>query len=208
MTLPLTAVVLAGGQSRRFGADKALALLDGRPLLQHVLETLLTCSDDVVVVADRQSRFDPIRERLPATVRWEVETPPGQGPLGGLARGLDVAIHPWSVLVPCDAPLLEPVLVRLLWTRAMGSSALAVVPLLADRLQPMPALYHRALLPLLQEQLDKKALKVVDLFSKIQVDCLVEHDIYASGATGCSFLNVNTPDVLLEVKRCLTQHQA
>lgn len=208
MQLPLTAIVLAGGQSRRFGSDKALALLEGRPLLQHVLERLLKLTSDVLVVAERPSRFEALRAQLPPTLRWEVEAVPGQGPLGGLARGLELARHPWSVLTACDAPLLEAELIQLLAERSTHTSALAVVPFVADRWQPMPAVYHRALLPLLQEQLDKKALKVVDLFSKIQVDCLVEHDIYAHGATEWSFRSVNTPEVLLEVQRHLAERNA
>ena len=73
------AVVLCGGASRRFGSDKTRALLDGRPLLDHVLAALPT---DLPVVC--------VGEERPTTrpVTWARESPPGGGPAAGLAAGL------------------------------------------------------------------------------------------------------------------------
>ena len=91
----LLGAVLAGGESRRFGSDKALALLDGRPLIEHAIAALAAQSDAVIVCG----REGGVPDR-PA---------PGLGPLGGinaalheaLARGFDAVLT-----IPCDAPLL------------------------------------------------------------------------------------------------------
>jgi len=99
----LLGAVLAGGQSRRFGSDKALALLDGRPLIEHAIAALAAQSDAVIVCG----RGGGVPDR-PA---------PGLGPLGGinaalheaLARGFDAVLT-----CPCDLPVLPPGLAGLL----------------------------------------------------------------------------------------------
>ena len=65
--------VLAGGRSSRFGSDKALALLGGRPLLDHAISALEGQCETVVVVGR-----DEVQD-------WPE---PGRGPLGGLAGAL------------------------------------------------------------------------------------------------------------------------
>ena len=73
--------VLAGGQSTRFGSDKALAQLGGHTLLAHAVDTLSGWCDHVVVVG---------RETAPAPTipDWPHA---GMGPLGGLAAALRLA---------------------------------------------------------------------------------------------------------------------
>ncbi|MBO9602152.1 MAG: molybdenum cofactor guanylyltransferase [Novosphingobium sp.] len=71
-------VVLAGGRSSRFGSDKALAELGGKPLLAHAVERLGAWCDDVVVAG-----------RETAAARGIADWPrPDMGPLGGIAAGL------------------------------------------------------------------------------------------------------------------------
>lgn len=103
----ILAAILAGGQSRRFGSDKAAALWDGRPLLSHVRDACARWADAVVVVG----REGGIADR-PA---------PGLGPLGGIAGALHHAATQGfdSVLtVPCDTPYLPEALVASLLRRA------------------------------------------------------------------------------------------
>lgn len=65
--------VLAGGRSRRFGSDKAMAILDGRSLLDHAVAALRSCCDAVIVVG-RADVADWPRVDM--------------GPLGGIAGAL------------------------------------------------------------------------------------------------------------------------
>ena len=84
--------VLAGGQSRRFGSDKALALLDGRPLLEHAI-AVLTGQCGAVVVAGRDTA--PV-QTLPD---WPA---PGMGPLAGLAAALrHAALQGFDAVLSC-----------------------------------------------------------------------------------------------------------
>lgn len=71
--------VLAGGMSTRFGSDKALAVLDGRTLLERAVASLKALCDAVVIVGRTDS------DLAPAIADWPR---PGMGPLAGLAAAL------------------------------------------------------------------------------------------------------------------------
>lgn len=73
--------VLAGGRSRRFGSDKACALLHGTPLIQHAADALTRHASQVVICGREHSPYLMLPDR-PA---------PDMGPLGGLNAGLHFA---------------------------------------------------------------------------------------------------------------------
>ena len=70
--------VLAGGESRRFGQDKAHAILAGKPLVTHVVETLQALFEDVLIVTNEPVSY----EHFDVTVVSDIVR--GAGSLGGL----------------------------------------------------------------------------------------------------------------------------
>ncbi|MFL5777584.1 MAG: molybdenum cofactor guanylyltransferase [Chloroflexota bacterium] len=128
-----SAIVLAGGRSRRFGRDKLAEPLDGRTLLDHAIAAVSQVATDVLVVAAPGS--DPKVQGVVHVVHDEI---PDEGPLAGLAAGLALAREPLVVVVGGDMPtLVVPVLAALL--RALeASQADAVVLEHRGRRQPLP----------------------------------------------------------------------
>lgn len=106
------AVVLAGGSSRRFGADKLAARLgDGRSVLAHAVEAAAVVADEiVVVVAPGAAR----PADLPAAAWIVHDREPDAGPLLGLAAGLAVIADGTVLVVGGDMPALEAGVLRLL----------------------------------------------------------------------------------------------
>lgn len=119
MSSGLLGTVLAGGQSSRFGSDKARATLDGRSLLDHAAARLAS-RVDVVLIAGRPH----------PTLAWTSDRPgPGLGPLGGLCGALAYAAahgHRAVATVGCDMPLFDPELVSVL--EGEGPAILADCP--------------------------------------------------------------------------------
>jgi len=107
MMVKLLGAVLAGGRSSRFGSDKALALLDGRQLIEHAVAALTPYAAQVVICGRTDPRWTCLAD-LPA---------PDMGPLGGLAAALAYARDEGFAGVlstGCDVPLLPDDLAKAL----------------------------------------------------------------------------------------------
>jgi molybdopterin-guanine dinucleotide biosynthesis protein A len=99
----LLGAVLAGGQSRRFGSDKAMARLHGRPLIEHAIATLIPFTERVVIIG----REDSIPDRPRG----------GHGPLAGINAAIHYALrfdYDAVLTTGCDVPALPPGLAGLL----------------------------------------------------------------------------------------------
>lgn len=118
MSAGVSVVVLAGGRSARFGSPKLAATLDGRPLLDHVLELARRLSDDVVVAVPTGTPAPAPVLALPDDVRVVTDPEPFGGPLVGLASALGAVDQAIVVVLAGDMPrmavqIIEPMLIVL-----------------------------------------------------------------------------------------------
>lgn len=145
--------VLAGGQSRRFGSDKALADIDGVPMLRNIIDRLKTDRHRVALVTGRKQRYRSFG--YPTLT----DQPAGIGPMGGLRAALSHRFADggkgWLLLTSCD--LVEPDRNWALQLEQLTASTDS--PVIAYRgayWEPMLAMYHTDLLPLIDEQIARK----------------------------------------------------
>ncbi len=189
-TAAVTGVVTAGGRSRRFGRDKATAMLAGTTMAVRVAKALEPVTDQVILVTNYPDRHGglgiPVHQDLV----------PNRGPVGALHTALHVVSTPWCLVVGCDYPLVTSRVLASIWAVARDSSADAVVPRIDGRPQPMVAAYRRSCAPILERRVVDGRLKMVELFSVLQVDWLTVSDFHPIGDIRRSFLNVNTPEDL------------
>jgi molybdopterin-guanine dinucleotide biosynthesis protein A len=191
--------VLAGGQGRRLGCDKAQVLLADEPLLSHVLRRLTGLSDDVLLVTRGDSGWPMDGVRL-------VHDMPYSGVMAGMAAGLSAARHDWCLLVACDMPFLDPALVRHMVTRRCGYQA--VVPRLAVGLEPLHALYHRDCLDALHRCLERGERRVSAFCGMLHALYLDAAELADYSPDGRSFFNVNTPEDLARAEAWLAESGA
>ncbi|WP_340100685.1 molybdenum cofactor guanylyltransferase [Salinibaculum salinum] len=141
-----SAVVLAGGYSIRFGiGDKALAAIDGKPMLVRVVDRLTSAVDTVLVSCRAEQRSDFERALgsagLASLTQFAIDPVPDRGPLAGIRNSFERVDSEYAAVVACDMPRLDPTFLQFLFDRADGSDA--VVPeLRGGHLQPMHAVYH------------------------------------------------------------------
>lgn len=100
-------LILAGGLSERFGAEKAAALLDGRPLLHHAADRMAGVAA-LAVSAPADSQAAALASAMGAHLVSDDPAGP-RGPLAGVLAGLRWAReggHAYLAVSPCDTPLL------------------------------------------------------------------------------------------------------
>jgi len=181
-----SAVVLAGGQSRRFGRSKAHALLGGTPLIGHVLEPLRRLFDDVTVVANEPAGYACFDVDVVADILQ------GAGALGGLLTGLVHSRYDHCFVVACDMPFLNPALIRRILGASRGRDV--VVPVRERRPQPLHARYCRRCIPHIYRSIQKERFRIVDFYPDVVVEEVTEGAWRAVDPDATSFMNVNSPE--------------
>lgn len=182
-------MILAGGQSRRFGRAKAAEQLHGEPMILHVAERLARQCDEILVVVAELSQAQAFP--MPPGARVVVDVHPGKGPLAGIYAGLRRASFPWALAVACDMPFLSPGL--LAHMLALRSDWDAVVPVIQDRLQPTHAAYSQACLPVMHRCIERGSLVAARFFDEVRVKRVPEEDVRQFDPGLLSFFNINTP---------------
>jgi molybdopterin-guanine dinucleotide biosynthesis protein A len=132
--ITLTAVLLAGGESRRMGRDKATVVFRDEPLWGRQLRILRDLGPEKVFVSARTES-----SWLPPATELLVDEPPSRGPLSGLTKAI-VQMHTSHLLaLAVDMPFVTREQLRFLCT--MASEGRGVVPVIGERAEPLAAIY-------------------------------------------------------------------
>jgi molybdopterin-guanine dinucleotide biosynthesis protein A len=132
--MTLTAVLLAGGESRRMGRDKATMSWRGRPLWEWQIEKLRALSPGKILLS---ARLDvPWR---PADVELLLDAPPSRGPLSGLTAALACSATDHLLALAVDMPLLPVEYLRELC--GYVADGIGVIPMMNERAEPLAAIY-------------------------------------------------------------------
>jgi molybdopterin-guanine dinucleotide biosynthesis protein A len=188
----ITGIVLAGGQGRRMGGvDKGLVMLDGKPMVAHVLARLSPQVGALLINAnqnpERYAEFGvPV---VPDAVGGFA------GPLAGLHAGLTRVTGDLAVTVPCDSPFLPLDLVARLAAALAERNAQLAVAKTFDQPHPVFCLVRRDVLPHLAAFLDAGGRKIDAWYATLSV-AEVPFDDEAD-----AFRNINTADELAAAAR-------
>ena len=180
-------VILAGGQSRRFGQAKVLAALGGAPMASWGVRALQGAGLSVGVVSDEEG----VEAALGIPARPDLVA--GLGPMGGLWTALQWAQERGDdgvLLLGCDMPLVNEAVLRtvLSWS----DTAPAVVPLGSKGAEPLCALYRAACTSVVEHRLRSKDLSLHGLAEAVGAVFIGEEAVAAVTDPCAAFLNVNT----------------
>lgn len=189
----ISGAILAGGQSRRMGRDKAALLLAGEPLLLRTVRRLRTVTPDVVIIGPlERAALAPGVPIVPD--RW-----PQQGPLGGIATALQALESEAVLVVGCDMPFLNVALLRYLLSLAFAYDAVVVR---ADgQAHPLHAVYQKRCLPILEAQLLAGKLQVQRFLARLAVRFVEGEELDRFDPQRLSTFNANTPEEWAEALR-------
>lgn len=178
-------VVLAGGRATRMaGKDKGLQHLNGKPLWQHVADTL---ADQVSAMAISANRHIDIYQRSGYPV-YQDTLGDYAGPLAGMLSVMQQSEAEWFVFCPCDTPFIPSCLVERLVQSRDGAPVVWVHD--GERDHPAITLIHRSLVPALQDYLTAGERRVM-VFMRQSGGHSVDFSDWKS-----AFVNVNTTEDL------------
>lgn len=187
-------IVLAGGQSRRFGSDKPSAPFLGRPMLAWVVGALAEATTDLIVVAAEGQVLPPLDH--PVLVLRDDR--PGLGPAAGMVAAFRHVGEGLAFVAGADTPLLRPGAVRTLIGAIRDLDA--AVPVLGGRRQPLGALYRvERCLEALEHELDAGKGSVQAVLNRLRIAEVDEQDLGPEDAEG--FLSLDTTAARDEAER-------
>lgn len=187
----ITAVILAGGRATRMGGtDKGLVTLNNRAMIEYVIETLRPQAGTLLINANRN--LDIYRRYGCPVISDDLEG--YHGPLAGIASAMRAAGTDLLLVTPCDSPFLPDDLVRRLFDQMLENHADISVAHNGKRMQPVFALINTGLRDSLRDYLDKGGRKI-DLWYNQHT--MVSVDFADKPET---FLNINTPEDILEIE--------
>ncbi len=200
----IEAVILAGGESRRFAVpldndlavlkkEKALVPCGGRKLIDIVAENYAKVFHRVTVLANSPMEL----ENANIQVIQDQVNYGSRSSLAGLYNALLVTEAERVCIGACDMPFVHPALLQLL--RDYSSERDMLIPLMNQYLQPLPAVYRRTCVPLLRSQMESGNFRILDFFRCVSMDILPEDQLIQAGVTNQTFFNMNTWDDYLHV---------
>lgn len=189
----VTLLILAGGRSERFGRNKALYEVNGRPLLSYLVERVSSLSKRLIISV----KSDPeIYSRLFPGAEIILDEYDVYAPIIGLLSSLAEVKTSYVAVLPCDSPLVNPELIALLLRKARGRGG--AVPIWEDgRVEPLLAVYKTdELRKSVTDCLKRSDLRVRCALESMDIVYVPMHEIKEVDPELRSFLNINTPKEL------------
>jgi molybdopterin-guanine dinucleotide biosynthesis protein A len=178
--------VLAGGQSRRMGRDKALLQVRGETLIERALNTMRKVVSEVAIVGDRPD-LGHFAEIVP-------DAASGVGPVAGLVAGTGHTTREWALFMPVDVPEMSAETLIQMLDAARESDALGLVPLADGVPQPLCVVLHRTLHDALAQQMLSGERKVLRALKGAAGPRLIFMPMRGLD----QFANLNTPEEVAE----------
>ena len=177
-------IVLSGGTSSRFGADKSQAMLGHQQLIHHILTGIPKEFEIIIVGADPLFTL--------ASYRCVQENPVGGGPVAGIAAALELCESEIVGVLATDMPFAGAHMIHLLSAMTSHDDAIMFVDSKGFK-QPLAALYRReALENALSKIGNPHGASMRTLISHLNI-----HEIHMSPEIEKAMIDVDTPDDLV-----------
>ena len=193
----LSLAIIAGGQSRRMGRDKAFVELGGTPLIERVIARSANLGQsETILITNKPAQYAHLGLPMHGDILQD------KGSLGGIYTALARAKSPDVLVLACDMPFVNRGLLRFM-IKQMDDETDIVVPTVDGYPQGLHAIYKKTCIAPIAEQLAANRLKIIRFYDQMRVRYLDEADYAPFDPQGRSFANLNTPEELAEAERLL-----
>jgi len=189
---------LAGGKNSRFsGKNKALVRIGEKRILDRIYEVFSLLFDKIILVTN-----DPLQY-----LEWDFDIVtdifPIRSSLTGIHTGLFYLTTPYAFFVACDIPFIKKELIEILLDSVEPGIDI-VIPETSKGVEPLCSVYSKRCFKPIEEQLEKKSLKIQRVLQKVRVKKIPEDILRTIDPDLVSLYNINTPDDLARAKQAAT----
>ncbi|WP_051328317.1 molybdenum cofactor guanylyltransferase [Desulfatirhabdium butyrativorans] len=198
--MPVTGIILAGGLGKRYnGIDKAHLSIDGRSILDRILDTFDGLFEEIILVTNHPARY----------ASWDLFTVSDlyavRSSLTGLHAGLFHASHGYAFVTACDMPFTDQRIIRLLLDR-IDTRWDAIMPQTEKGLEPLCAVYATRCAGQIGQHIERNQLKIQRVFNPDKILRIPETRFRKIDPDLRCFFNINRPEEFVEAQRWLPQH--
>ncbi|TNE75570.1 MAG: molybdenum cofactor guanylyltransferase [Bacteroidetes bacterium] len=185
--MEISAYILAGGKSSRFGSDKAQHVVDGDTMLDRIYRAIAAAGFNAIYVIGR-SEFPDLDPK--SCIKDKVSE---KGPLGGIYTALSHTTSDRVFVISCDLPYVSSDLIQSFVDK--GKMLQHVIVSVEGRLQPLFGIFHKDGARKLEELIELNELKVMRFIESLDAEIIDASTL--KGYTKTSLTNVNTQQDLL-----------
>lgn len=185
----LTAIILAGGKSKRMGENKALVPFLGKSLIQYAIDLALKFTDDILISANTRDLDQFGFQVIP-------DIADVKAPLAGIHSGLRASATDWNLVLTCDMPNVSKEVIRML-LYSLDDNLRMVVPSHNGFIEPLCGFYHKRILPVMESNMTIGKLSLLDLPGQVP-HRFIEIENLSSEEIVLLFRNMNEKSDLLD----------
>lgn len=190
MDIACSGVILAGGLSSRFqGRNKAFFELNGRRIIDPIVDLFQSVFDDILIVTNTPLEY----QRYDATLVSDIFSV--RSSLTGIHAGLFYAQNPYVFVAACDTPFIRKEIIQLVISKIRPDID-AVMPETPSGTEPLLAAYAKSTLPVIERHLKQEKFKIKKVFKKLRVVSISKERVLEEDPELLSFFNINSADDL------------
>ncbi|GAN33836.1 MAG: molybdenum cofactor guanylyltransferase [Candidatus Brocadia sp. AMX2] len=182
----MTAIILAGGKSRRMGFNKAFLPYGDKTFIEHQIARLNKIFDEIILSANDARLYAHLNLPIVSDIL------PERGPLSGICAGLIRSTSFHSFVIACDMPFIHEKIILYLREQIGGYDV--VVPQTSRGLEPLHAFYSRNCIQPMYRCLNEGRLRIIDFFSEVKVKIVDEQEFKELDVPTQPLVNLNTPE--------------
>lgn len=180
----MNAVILAGGQSKRMGLDKAFIRIGELTIIERLLSILSKLFDKTIIIANRKGKYEDFGFPVFSDIH------PNKGPLGGIYTGLKVSGSFYNLFVASDMPFIDEKFLS--YMKSLSQDYDVLVPWDEKGYQPLCSVYSKNCLKPLEEHLIRDDLKIINIYHSLKVKNITKKEIIKNSQHKYLFFDINT----------------
>ncbi|KON34005.1 MAG: hypothetical protein AC479_02395 [miscellaneous Crenarchaeota group-6 archaeon AD8-1] len=203
--MKITAIILSGGFSSRFGTDKGLLKIANRSLIMYVTEIASLITDEIFIVTNSNRKIELYSKEVKnLKIKYFLDLYNDIGPLAGIYTGLINSKKEYSLIIPFDTPFLSKKILFLLIKLCEDKNA--IIPRWPNgHIEPLHAVYKTKIaFTAAKDAIANKEKKVSAMIQRIDDVCYIStNSLRKYDPTLQTFLNINTPLDLEKAKNLM-----